>query len=207
MFIENRIKGIFVWTLSIIYLVLLSVKLVIDLSSLSMQVIILYTAINILLVLIGFYIIRQKYPVKMWLNSTIIIFGLFLSTIIIYSSNGVKGPYFPFLYLILLIFAAFSRGKLLLYLTGAISLSIVLFWVCLSPDKVSPFMKQDYILYLTVLFVTIISIRNYPLECLSCDLDYKGNLQIDCETCAVEPIECSNKKNCTVMNYNKLNEG
>lgn len=207
MFIENRIRGIFVWTLSLIYLVLLLVTLVIHPNILSLQVIILYTVINILLVLIGFYIIGQNYPVLMWLNSTIIILGLILSTIIIYSSNGIKGPYFPFLYLILLIFAAFSRGKMLLYLTSAISLSIVGFWVYIAPDKVNPLMKQDYILYLAVLFVAIIAIRNYPLECLSCDFAEEDYAEIDCESCAMQSIECSNKKNCTVMNYNKFNEG
>lgn len=203
MLVENRIRGIFVWTLSLIYLALLLVKLVVNPGSLSFQVIAFYTAIDILLVLIGFYIIWQSYPIITWLNSAIIIFGLILSSIIIYSSNGIKGPYFPFLYLILLIFAAFSRGKMLLYLTGAISLFVVSFWVHLSPDKVNPLMKQDYILYLGVLIVTIIIIRNYPLECLSCDIVSEELQDNDCKDCTTKVVECSNKKNCTVMNYNK----
>lgn len=206
MLIENRIKGIFVWTLSLIYLTLLLVKLVINPSSLSFQVITFYIAIDILLVLIGFYIIWQSYPIITWLNSAIIVFGLILSSIIIYLSNGIKGPYFPFLYLILLIFAAFSRGKMILYLTGTISLFVIGFWVYLSPDKINPLMKQEYILYLVVLIVTIIIIRNYPLECLSCDIVYKELQDDECEDCTTKAVKCSNKKNCSVMNYNKNNE-
>jgi len=205
MLIENRIRGIFVWTLSLIYLVLFLVKLINNPSSLSMQVIILYTAINILLSLIGFYIIWQSYPTMMWLNSIIIILGLILSTIIIYSSNGIKGPYFPFLYLILLIFAAFNRGKILLFITSAISLFIVGFWVYYSSVKINPFMKQDYILYLVILLVTIIVIRNYPLECLSCEYVNESCTDKECEACDMRASGCSNKKNCSVVYYNKNN--
>lgn len=205
MLMENRIRGIFVWTLSLIFLVLLIVKLIINPSSLSFQVIMLYITINILLIFIGFYIFWLDFPVIIWLNSAIILLGWILSTIMIYSSNGIKSPYFPFLYFILLIFAAFSRGKLLLYLTSIMSLLIVVFWAYLSPDMFNQLVKQDYLLNLAVLLITIIIIRNYPLECLSCDYVDVAGIDDDCDTCNMQTHHCSNKKNCSIVNYNKNN--
>lgn len=205
MLIENRIRGILIWTLSLIYLVLFLVKLINDPSSLSMQVITLYTAINILIVLIGFYVVWQRYPVKMWLNSLIFVLGLILSTILIYYSDGIMGPYFPFLYLILLILTAFNRSKILLYLTSAIILFIVGIWVYISPIKVQYFVRLDYILYLVILFVTIIIIRNYPLECLSCDFVNEYCTEKECENCDMSNVKCPSLKSCSAANYNKNN--
>lgn len=201
MLMENRIRGVFVWTLSLIFLVLLIVKLIINPSSLAIQAITLYITINILLIFVGFYIFWLNYPVIIWLNSAIIFFGWILSTIMIYSSDGIKSPYFPFLYFMLLIYAAFSRGKLLLFLTGIFSLLIVGFWVYLSPDIFNQLIKQYFLLNFAVLLITIIIIRNYPLECLSCDYVGVNSIDDDCDTCDTQEHQCSNKKNCSVVNY------
>lgn len=205
MLVENRLRGIFIWTLSVIYLSLFVVKLIISPEGIPMQVIIYYIALNLLLFAIGFYVLWQKSITSLWLNVTIIVIGLILSTIMIYFSKGIMGPYFPFLYLILLIFAAFNRGKILLYLTGTISLFVVGFCVYISEVKVNPFMKVDYILYLAILLVTIIVIRNYPLECLSCDNVNEEFIDKECYDCEKSNAKCNNKSNCSVVNYNKNN--
>jgi len=191
MLVENRIKGVFIWTLSIIYLVLFILIFVNNPESISWLTSFIFLSFTLVLGLSGLYVFKLKKLLNFRLNITVIFLGVLLSTIIIYLTNGVNGNYFPLLYLIILIYGALSRGKLLLFITTTLSILLIATWLILTTSQINYVIKSDYALYVLILLVLIYVIRNYPLECITCT-------SIDNKT-------CNHRDSCSISQSERIN--
>lgn len=196
MIAENRIRGAFVWTLSFIYLILFTVKILHDSINGIDAIKFIYMSINLALLLIGIYIFRLKKLLSFWLSLIVIILGNILSSILINSTDGILSIFFPFLYFIFILYGALSRGKTTFILSVIVAGILLTGNIYLSPYEFTPQMKINYIIYIVILFVTLIVIRNYPIECLSC---------------TIVNDSCPNKKSCSIsingINRQGVDEG
>lgn len=166
--VENKLKGLFIIVLSIMYFVLLFLRLFFYSDDIAKDMVILYLALDLALLIIAFYIFFTKKTVSNFIHLLVISIFLLISTMMIYTTGYINSVYFPILYLNIIIFAALNKGRFLLYSTATVISALIIFLFLVSPYSLVLEQKITFLLYVIVFAVMVAVIRNYPFECLGC---------------------------------------
>lgn len=169
--IENRVKGIFLLLLSIIYLSLFLVGIFYIENNAPDWIKYIFVILSLLLIITSAKVYRLSRKLKIIEDTMILILSFFIACLIVYLSNGADSPYFPIAYIIPLVYSAFIMNNLFIVIYNIISITAVVIWIELSEKVLLEFFDiSDAIKF--IIFVTfILVIRNYPLRCLSCKLE------------------------------------
>ncbi len=174
MFISNKIKAMYNWVISILFLFSCIIEMIIEPEQFLLFS--KYIIASLILILYGFHILRAKRILKFVEESLIIVSWFILCSLLIYQTNGIYSHYFPSFYFIVLIYASFIKQKSYYIIFNVLGIITLLSWALFSNQNLIWSNIQGYILNILIYLAFLLVIKSYSSICLLCDRDNESYL-------------------------------